>query len=189
MTDTLDPGTDAAATRFVAADLLRQAMIQDLAVDPAGGFAVYSRRVIEAGKYRSRLWRVDLAGGEPTPLTRADAVETAPRISPDGATLLFLSDRDGRSRAWLLPLAGGEARPAAELAGQTSAAEWSPDGARVLLLAESGVDRLIVGSREDPVARRITDFAWRWDGHGYVDQQQSLWVADLGGAARRLTPA
>ena len=188
MTDTLDPGTDAAATRFVAADLLRQAMIQDLAVDPAGGFAVYSRRVIEAGKYRSRLWRVDLAGGEPTPLTRADAVETAPRISPDGATLLFLSDRDGRSRAWLLPLAGGEARPAAEVAGQTSAAEWSPDGARVLLLAESGVDRLIVGSREDPVARRITDFAWRWDGHGYVDQQQSLWVADLGGAARRLTP-
>lgn len=188
MTDDLVAEAGAAAARFAPPDLLKQAMIQDLAVDPTGSFAVYSRRVIEDGKYRSRLWRVSLGGGEPTPLTRADANDSAPRVSPDGASLLFLSDRDGRNRAWVLPLAGGEARPAVEVAGQTSAAEWSPDGARVLLLAESGVDRLIVGSREDPVARRITDFAWRWDGHGYVDQQQSLWVADLGGAARRLTP-
>ena len=188
MTDRHESETGAAAARFAPPDLLKQAMIQDLAIDPSGSFAVYSRRVIEDGKYRSRLWRVDLAGGEPTPLTRADANDSAPRVSPDGASLLFLSDRDGRNRAWVLPLAGGEARPAVEAAGQTSAAEWSPDGARVLLLAESGVDRLIVGSREDPVARRIIDFAWRWDGHGYVDQQQSLWVADLGGAARRLTP-
>ncbi len=173
---------------FEPKDLLGQVMILDLALAPDGAFAVYSRRTIEDGQYRTRLWRVPWKGGEPTQLTFADANDGAPRISPDGATLLFLSDRSGSSQAWLLPLAGGEARKVTDLKGGVSAARWSPDGANLALVAASGEDRYLVGNPDDPTARRITELDWRLDGEGIRGQRSAAWVLDLaGGEPRRLT--
>jgi dipeptidyl aminopeptidase/acylaminoacyl peptidase len=183
------PTDDDAGNRgFAAKDLLQQVMIRDLALAPDGAFAVYSRRTIEDNAYRTRLWRVPWEGGEPTPLTTADANDSDPRISPDGRSLLFVSDRSGESQAWLLPLAGGEARKLTDLKGGVQAARWSPDGRRIALAAESGVDRLAVGDPKDPVARRITDLDWRADGAGIRGMRTAAWVLDLaGGEPRRLT--
>ena len=185
--------TGAAASsraRFRPADLLKQVMIQDLAVAPDGERVVYARRTIEDGKYRKRLWRIAWRGGRPEQLTAAEANDGAPRFSPDGRTLLFLSDRSGKSQPWLLPLDGGEPRRLCEIEGDVRAAEWSPDGRMVLLLAPSGEERFVVGDAKDPVARRIVDFTWRWDGIGFRDQFVSLWVVPAaGGKPRRLTPA
>ena len=174
--------------RFRPADLLNQAMIQDLTVAPDGSAVVYSRRVIEDGQYRARLWRVGFAGGSPEPLTVADANDGRPRYSPDGLALLFLSDRSGRSQPWVLPLAGGEATLLAEFPGNVRAADWSPDGDRVLVVAPSGEERYVVGDPDDPIARRITDFRWRLDGQGFRDQSASAYVVPAaGGEPRRLT--
>ena len=174
--------------RFHPAELLKQAMIQELAVSPDGATVVYSRRVVEDGKYRKRLWRVPFAGGESEPLTSADACDSLPRFSPDGRTLLFLSDRRGTNQPWLLPLAGGEPRRLTELEGSVRAAEWSPDGSRVLLIGPSGEDRYIVGDAKDPIARRITDFTWRLDAAGFRDQFSSVFVIPAeGGESVRLT--
>src|SRR2546423_222550 len=147
--------------RFGPADLLRQVMIQDLAVAPDGSSVVYSRRTIEKGKYRRRLWRAGFKRGAAERLTAADASDGSPRFSPDGKSLLFLSDRSGRSEPWVMPLSGGEPRQLADLPGDVGAADWSPDGRRILLVGSSGVQRYVVGKPDDPVARRITDFTWR----------------------------
>jgi dipeptidyl aminopeptidase/acylaminoacyl peptidase len=187
------PADSAAATatdapRFKAPELLNQALIQELAVSPDGATVVYARRVIEDGKYRKRLWRVPVAGGEAEPLTTGESNDGAPRFSPDGRTLLFLSDRSGTSQPWLLPLSGGEPRRLAEVKGHVRAAEWSPDGSRVLLVAPSGEQRFIVGDEQDPVARRITDFTWRLDGVGFLDQFAGVYVVPAaGGEPVRLT--
>ena len=77
-------GSAATETRFQAADLLDQAMIQELAVAPDGCCAVYSRSVIEEGKVRKRLWRVQLDGGELSSLTTTSCSDGQPRFSPDG---------------------------------------------------------------------------------------------------------
>jgi dipeptidyl aminopeptidase/acylaminoacyl peptidase len=175
-------------TPFTPSKLLEQAMIQEIAVSPDGRTIVYSRRVVEDGKYRKRLWRVPAAGGAAEQLTSADANDGSPRFSPDGKTLLFLSDRAGSGQSWLLPLAGGEPRKLAEIEGNTHSAEWSPDGGRVLLTGSSGEDRFVVGDRKDPVARRITDFTWRQDAIGYRDQFTSAFVVPAsGGEPVRLT--
>jgi dipeptidyl aminopeptidase/acylaminoacyl peptidase len=175
--------------RFRPADLLRQVMIQDLAVAPDGSGVAYSRRTIEKGKYRRRLWRAGFERGAAEPLTAADASDGSPRFSPDGKNLLFLSDRSGRSQPWVMPLSGGEPRQLADLpGGNVGAADWSPDGRRVLLVGSSGVQRYVVGKPEDPVARRITDFTWRLDGAGYRDQYASAFVVPAaGGKPARLT--
>lgn len=172
---------------FRTSDVLDQAMIQEVALSPDASSIVYSRRTVEDGKYRKRLWRVGFEGGKPEPLTFSKATDGAPRFSPDGRTLLFLSDRSGRSQPWLMPFSGGEPRRPAELGGGVKAAEWSPDGKRIAVVAPSGKQRYIVGKPDDPTARRITDLTWRLDGVGMRDQFNSAWmIRETGGRPKRI---
>jgi len=163
-------------------------MIQGLDVADDGSCVVYSRRVIEDNAYRTRLWRVGFDGGDAESLTTGDANDSRPRVSPDGRSLLFLSDRSGRTQPWVLPMRGGEPRRLAEFPGDARAADWSPDGERVLVVALSGEERYVVGDADDPIARRIVDFSWRLDGSGFRDQFASAYVVDTaGGSPLRLT--
>jgi dipeptidyl aminopeptidase/acylaminoacyl peptidase len=175
------------ARRFTGKDVLRETRISQLAVAPDGSAAVYSRRTIEGGKYRTRLWRVPLARGRAEQITSGD-LDTRPRFSPDGRTLLFLSTRSESSQPWLLPLGGGEPTQLAEFAEGVGAAEWSPDGASVLALAASGENRFRIGEDEQPTARRIRELNWRLDQVGVREQFTSLWVVPArGGRPKRLT--
>lgn len=165
-------------------------MIQRIAVTPDGASVIYGRRVIEGGKYRARIWRVAVAGGEPEQLTAADSVDSSPRVSPDGRTLLFLSDRDepGVAQPYVMPLSGGEPRRVHAFPKGVQSAEWSPDGSKLLILAPSGEERFIVGDPKDPTARRITGFTWRMDGAGILDQNTSVFVLPVdGGEPIRVT--
>lgn len=173
---------------FQPKDVLNQVVISTLAVAPDGESLVYVRRTVENGKYARRLWRARFNGGEPEQLTGAVASDTRPRFSPDGRSLVFISDRTGKPQAWVMPLAGGEPRQLTDLTGGVGAADWSPDGRRVLLVAASGVKRFMVGDPDDPTARRIRDYTWRADGVGIRDEFASVWIVDeQGGNLRRLT--
>jgi dipeptidyl aminopeptidase/acylaminoacyl peptidase len=176
-------------TRLQPEDILRQVQIQHLTVAPDGGAVVYSRRVIDDGKYRTNLWLVPWSGGEPRQLTRAMANDTQPVYAPDGRSVAFISDRGGREQPWILPLDGGEPELAADIAGKTKFVRWSPDGARLLAVAPSGIERLSVGDPEDPTARVIDDFAWRLDAFGLRNQYASVWVVSRdGGEPVRISP-
>jgi dipeptidyl aminopeptidase/acylaminoacyl peptidase len=178
----------AASRAFAPRDLLEETLITGLAMAPDGSSAVYARRTIEGNKYRKRLWRVSFEGGRPEQLTTADASDSRPRFSPDGRSLLFLSDRSGRTQPWVLPLAGGEPKQLADLKGDVKEAEWSPDGRRIALVSPSGEERYKVGDAKDPIARRVRDMTWRLDEVGIRDQYASAWVVgSAGGRARRLT--
>ncbi len=173
---------------FLPKELLNQVVIQGLAVAPDGESVVYVRRTVEDNKYARRLWRVPFKGGRPEQLTSAKSNDTRPRFSPDGRTLLFISDRSGKPQAWVMPLNGGEPRQLTDLPNGAGGAEWSPDGKRVLLLAGSGEKRFLVGKADDPIARRIRDYTWKIDGGGYRDEFTSVWVVDTeGGKPARLT--
>jgi dipeptidyl aminopeptidase/acylaminoacyl peptidase len=173
---------------FRPAHVHRQVLLQHPAVSPDGAWAVYGRRTIEGGEYRTRLWRVPLDRGRPEQLTFAEANDLRPHFSPDGQSLAFVSDRSERPQPWVLPLGGGEPRHVAEIEGAVAAATWSPDGRSLLLLAPSGENRFLVGDGEKPVARVIRDLTWRLDGVGLRDQFTSAWtVPARGRRPRRLT--
>jgi dipeptidyl aminopeptidase/acylaminoacyl peptidase len=175
------------ARRFLPGDLLRETQVRHLALAPDGSSAVYARRTIEGGAYRTRLWRVPMTRGRAEQITGGD-LDFRPRFSPDGRTLLFLSTRSEQSQPWLLPLSGGEPTQLADFEGGVGAADWSFDGTNVLALAESGENRFLIGDRESPTGRHITALNWRLDLVGVRDQFTSLWVVPAsGGRPRRLT--
>jgi dipeptidyl aminopeptidase/acylaminoacyl peptidase len=179
----------ATKTPFTAQDVLKQVVIGAVAVAPDGTSVVYVRRTVEDGKYARRLWRTDFEGRQHDQLTSAKAGDWRPRFSPDARQLVFISDRTGKPQAWALSLTGGEPRQLTDLPGGVSAADWSPDGTKLLLIGGSGELRFIVGSQDDPIARRIRDYTWRFDGMGVRDQYNSVWVLDVANGAepKRLT--
>ena len=180
-----------AAPRFTAKTLLSQSLITGIDLSHDGVTLVYSRKTIERGKYRSRLWRVQVDGGRAEQLTYADAMEGGPRISPDGRSLLFVSNRKDEKTAqlWIMLLNGGEPRMIPGFPDGVSAAEWSPDGKRLLVLAPGGVQRYIVGKKDDPTARVVNDAFWRLDGAGVLDEVDVVWVTNSNGIGKpkRLT--
>ena len=179
---------DGESQGFQPEDLLRQAQVQDVSLAPDGSTVVYSRRVITDNAYRTHLWLVSWTVGEVRQLTHGAANNTRPIFSPDGRSLVFISDRGGREQPWILPLDGGEPRLAAEIAGDAKVARWAPDSQRLLIIAHSGIERLAVGDPKDPTARVINDFAWRLDAIGLRNQLMSAWVAPIGeGEPRRIT--
>jgi acetyl esterase/lipase len=55
--------------------------------------------------------------------------------SPDGKSVVYLSDATGRPQPWVLPLTGGPARHV-EVPGSVGRCLWRPDGERLLVLTD-----------------------------------------------------
>ena len=191
-----------ARTVFGPKDALKQVLITGATVSPDGDSVVYTKRTIEKGKERSRLWRVPIGGGRPERLTTAAASDTDPRFSPDGRSVLLSLDRrqddddpkkEPKGQLWVLPVAGGEPRRLAPLPEGGGSGIWSPDGSRIVCLGSSGTQRFLVGKADKQVARHITEFTWRLDGDGIVINSRARGWCPLRAvaspfASRRRTP-
>jgi dipeptidyl aminopeptidase/acylaminoacyl peptidase len=61
-------------------------------------------------------------------LTRGDRSSNAPRWSPDGTVVAFISARNGKPNIWRIDVSGGEAEMITDEKGGVSAFKWAPDG-------------------------------------------------------------
>ncbi|HTD61616.1 MAG TPA: S9 family peptidase [Gemmatimonadaceae bacterium] len=96
-----------------------------------------------------------------------------PQISPDGATILFRSQRSGWINYWTVPVAGGAPHLLAPEAANQSGAHWSPDGKSILYLSLwNGTQDL----RVVPVGGGTPRVVVKPDGAGYVNN--AMWSPD-----------
>lgn len=77
-------------------------------VSPDGTRLVYSSYL---GQNWHQLWLLPTTGGYPFPLTYGDYDKSAPRWSPDGRNIAFISNRDGNTSLWLLDALTGKQTP------------------------------------------------------------------------------
>ena len=105
-----------------------------------------ARRARDRGAPRRRrlagrpapLFLVDVEGGSAGQLTRGDYDHDDPSFSPDGATVVFASDRHPRrddrqfrNDAWVVPTGGGRPRRLTNGKGRAAFPVFSPDGKTV----------------------------------------------------------
>ena len=83
----------------------------------------------------SHIYRVPMAGGEAQVLTQGSgiALNYQPRVSPNGKSIAFISDRTGQSNLWVMDIDGGNPRPVAlTLASSSTEPVWTPDGESIM---------------------------------------------------------
>jgi len=75
------------------------------------------------------LYTLPIAGGNATRLTDGMALDTNPRFSPDGKSIVFTSDRSGNDNVWTMNLSTKEtSQITKDEKGEVQSADWSPDG-------------------------------------------------------------
>jgi len=129
-----------------------------------GGMAVGALAVAGFGMWWSRTQ------APPAPILKYltySGHDYSPAASPDGKTIAFTSDRDGRPRIWLKELAGG--RETALTSGPDDYARFSPDGSTILFSrTESSLTSLykmaVTGGEPVKVAEDVLDGDWSPDG-------------------------
>ncbi|MCB0656587.1 MAG: PD40 domain-containing protein, partial [Saprospiraceae bacterium] len=77
-------------------------------ISPDGSRMVYSSYL---GRNWQQLWLLPAAGGYPIQITYGDYDNTAPKWSPDGQHIAYISNRSGNTSLWILDSYAGKEMP------------------------------------------------------------------------------
>jgi Tol biopolymer transport system component len=118
--------------------------------------------VLEPGG-RSTIWLADSLGGHLRQLTTEGFENLADRPwSPDGKSLLYVSNRTGTNDIWLVPVDSGAPLQLTRDVRDDQDPTWSPDGKWIAFFSNRGLQSdLWVKPAAGGPARRVTDDAMR----------------------------
>ncbi len=126
-------------------DLNRIQTVGPPQVSPDGKWILYTVGTVDkAGdKRETHVWMVGWNGADRIQLTNGTDGESAPKWTPDGKSITFLSSRPGKAKGtqiWLLDRRGGEAVQMTELKENISDYQWSPDSKRLAMVLKAKED-------------------------------------------------
>ena len=79
----------------------------------------------------TRLWRLEVDGGDPRPITSPEVSASSPAISPSGTMVSFVRKLDDRAQIHVMPTDGGEPHVVQGIEGPAIGSVWAPDGRRL----------------------------------------------------------
>jgi dipeptidyl aminopeptidase/acylaminoacyl peptidase len=175
--------------------------ISDAHLSPDAKLVAYVVTTIDQKKNRrdSAIWLLPVDGSAvPRRLSAEGFSSNAPRWSPDGKTLAFLSTRSSdaaggdaaKAQIYLLPMAaGGEALPLTKLKNGVQSFQWSPDSTRLVCVALSGPSDAVAPADRKSDVRHYKHVRYKFNDTGWFDdKRRHLWVVMIASAeAKQIT--
>ena len=158
-------------------DMHKILQVGDPQCSPDGKWIAYTLGTTDttADKRDTDVWMVSWDGTQNIRVTSSPESENAPKWSPDGKYLSFLSSRTGKAKGnqvWILDRRGGEAQQLTDVKGRIGSYDWSPDSKRlVLTLTEVEEDpkaKDVKPGEEKPKPIVIDRYHFKQDGQGYL---------------------
>src|SRR5665213_1245350 len=190
-TTTLLFAADAPKKRAISLDdLARIQRVSAPVLSPDGEWVAYTVSQVDAkeDKSQSHLWMVKWDGSVRLQLTYGKDGASAPRFSPDGKYISFMSSRPGPAKGaqvWVLDRRGGEAEQLTNITDQDiEGYQWSPDAKKLLLTlhpkAEPDAEEGKPPAPPKPIV--IDRYHFKQDIQGYLrdDAWDALYLYDLG---------
>jgi dipeptidyl aminopeptidase/acylaminoacyl peptidase len=170
-----DPTAMSRRRPITAEDLVSCPVLSDPQVSPDGTHValVAGEASREGPFFKSAIWLASVHGNEPSrQFTQSHGRDTAPRWSPDGSSLAFLSDRQepGRLQPYRIGATCGEAEALAGCPGEFTSIDWSSSGAMLAAIVtepSTSVAEGDAGNRNDAL---LFGGDWRF---------ADLWLIDV----------
>ena len=190
---------------ITAEDYLQFELVSDPRVSPDGSQVVYVVSRVDRAQNRRipSVWIAPTDGSRPARVLLDETWSpSAPRWSPDGSAIAFVSSRAAGDTAawaralparsaqlWVVTTSPGSPRRVTTVANGVSNCVWSPDAKHSVCLSRTGPSDAWPAGKERSDVRHYTQSSYKFNDNGWFDDRRShLWNVDMStGAAKQIS--